>query len=209
MSTLSGKTSLAGDSLGSNGRGIPGGPHCLPANAPDLTPAQMRATLRDAFETIRGLYLRAGADKVSVTKLKVEDWVRDKPRHFAACRTDGSTILLSSELALLPSKNMGAIIAHEFGHAMDYLYPGCFLLTRQGTLDVRASGRRSNQGIPKERYAYWENRSDDAVEATADAIAERVLGVKIGYCGPCNLQTLLIGAADERGCTRPRPTGLR
>lgn len=189
-------------------RGIPGGPECLPRDAPELTPQEARAILRKAFEDIRKVYMEAGADKVRITKLQVEDWVRDKPRHYAACRTDGNLIILAPDLARLPSPTLVGIIGHEFGHATDYLYPGSFLLTRNG-LDVRRTGMRSNQGMPRDRYLYWEERDDDAIESTADAIAERILGVRIGYLGPCRLQTVLGSGLPETGAIRPRPKGLR
>lgn len=206
---MSFRNSLEGSSLGLNGRGIPGGPHCLPKNAPDLTEAQMKATLRDAAEHIRRIYIERGADKVKATKVRVEDWIRDKPRHFAACKTDGRLIVLASELALLPPKTMGAIIAHEFGHATDFFYPGSFMLDPRGELVVRPQGMRSNQSLPRGVMERWDIRDPDSVEKTADRIAERIMGVKIGYCGPCNLQTMLMGTTDESGCKYPRPIGLR
>lgn len=218
MSTLGGRPTLAGPSLtpnrgvpapGARGQGdqrvIPAG--CVPDGAPELTQAQARAVLRDAFERIRRVFLDAGADKVSVTRLEVSERSQDGGRHFAACRTDGGLIVLGPQLALMPPATIGGIIAHEFGHAVDDLYPGSFLLTPRGTLDAWASGQRSNQAPPGARLAYWNNRSDDQVEATADAIAERLTGWKIGYLGPCRLQAILRGG--ERGVERPRPPGLR
>jgi len=203
------RSSLQGDSLGLNHRGIPGGPHCLPKNHPDLTPAQMKNSLREAAEAIRKVFVQRGADKVQRTKVKIEDWVRDKPRHFAACRTDGTLIVLASELALQPPKVMGAIIAHEFGHATDFYYPGSFLLDPRGELVVRRQGMRSNDSLPRGVMDYWDRRDSDAIEKTADRIAERIMGISIGYCGPCNLQTILYGTPDESGCKYPRPPGLR
>lgn len=203
------KSSLQGDSLGVSGRGIPGGPHCLPKGAPDLSFAQKRDTLRQSAEAVRKVFLDRGSDKVRHTRVVVEDWVRDKPRHFAACRTDGSLIVLASGLALMPPKTMGAIIAHEFGHATDFLYPGSFLLDPRGGLQVRPQGTRSNQSLPRGVMSHWDKRDSDAIERTADAIAERIMGIKIGYCGPCNLQTMLMGTPDEARCKYPRPGGLR
>lgn len=206
---MSNRYSLQGDSLGLNGRGIPGGPHCLPRGAPDLSYAQKRDTLREAAEAIRSVFIQRGADKVKFTKVVVEDWVRDKPRHFAACKTDGRLIVLASDLALMPPKTMGAIIAHEFGHATDFSYPGSFLLDRKEELVVRPQGLRSNQALPRDLMSHWESRGADSVEKTADRIAEKIVGIKIGYCGPCNLQTALMGTPDEHGCKYPRPKGLR
>lgn len=186
-----------------------GASNCISPQSPRLPYRQARDFLRDTAEAIRKRYLAAGADKVRFTKVVVEEWVRDSPRHFAACQTDGSKIVLSSELARMDPRIVGAIIGHEFGHAVDFSYPACFLLQRDGTLDVRRAGTRSNDAIPRERTMYWEKRSSDQIERTADLIAEKILGVRIGYCTPCKLQTLLVGAPDEVYCDYPRPRGLR
>lgn len=210
------RSSLEGSSLGIGAaglsldqRGIPGGPRCLPRNAPDLTPRQAADTLRQACEEVRRIFIERGAGKVSRVKIKVDDFVRDKPRHFAACRTDGHLIVLAGELALQPVKTMTAIISHEFGHAVDFLYPGCFLIQPSGEFVVRRAGIRSNDAIPRSVMNYWEERDSDAVERTADLIAEQVMGIRIGYCGPCNLQTVLLGTPDESSCKPSRPKGLR
>lgn len=203
-----GRSSLEGDTLGTT-RGIVGGPHCIPAGAPSISDRQKKAILLQSAEEIRKAFLRADAEKVAHTKIRVEDWVRDTPRHFAACRNDGSLIVLASDLALLPAKTFAAIIAHEFGHATDFAYPGSFLLSNRGDLVVRPQGRRSNQSVPREVLERWEKRSSDDVETTADRIAERIMGIQIGYCGPCNLQTMLTGAPEDASCHPTRPRGLR
>ena len=135
--------------------------------------------------------------------------MRDKPRHFAACRTDGELIVLAGELALQPVKTMTAIIAHEFGHAVDFLYPGSFLIQPSGQLLIRRAGVRSNDALPRQVMDHWDRRGSDAIERTADLIAEQIMNIRIGYCGPCNLQTVLLGTSDERGCRYPRPKALR
>lgn len=188
--------------------GVPLRPGCLPAGA-SVELKAARHILRESFEAVKMVYLRAQADKVKGVKLKVDDSARSKDRHFAMCSTDGSHIVLAPDMALLPPKTMAAIMAHEFGHAVDFLYPGSFIIKRDGKLDVMPTGRRSNQGMDRGRFDYWERRSDDDVERTADLIAERIFGSNIGYCGPCRLQTFLDGSADQRDCLHPRPTGLR
>lgn len=188
--------------------GVPMRHGCLPAGAA-IEAKAARAILRESFEAVKLVYLRAQADKVKNVRLQVDDSPRNKDRHFAMCRTDGTLIVLAPDMALLPPKTMAAIMAHEFGHAVDFLYPGSFIVTRDGKLDVLPTGRRSNQGMNRGRLEHWEGRSDDAVERTADLIAESIFGSKIGYCGPCRLQTFLDGSPDQRDCIHPRPRGLR
>jgi len=48
----------------------------------------------------------------------------------------------------------------------------------------------------------WRRRSSYVVETDADRLAEAALGMRIGYAGPCLLQTVGEGV-------RPRPAGLR
>lgn len=102
----------------------------------------------------------------------------------------------------LPHATCLGIIAHEFGHAADYLYPGAFCVTSGGKVLGALAGPTSKQVVPNARYRYWLERDYDAVERTADKVAETVLGVKIGYAGPCMLETI-------NGGVRPRPKGLR
>lgn len=160
------------------------------------------------MEDIRRHYLIAGLDKVKATRWRVTPEARDHGRHFAFCRVDGLEIGFAPELVLLPFDTARGIIAHEFGHAADYLYPAQFLPGPGGSLHAVRVGTRSNDGVPPERYNQWRRRDYDAIERTADAVAETVLTkatgapVKIGYAGPCQLETLNAGV-------RPRPRGLR
>jgi hypothetical protein len=94
-----------------------------------------------------------------------------------------------------------AIIAHELGHACDFLYPGHFAM--QGD-DEPAAMRDPTSMKPKHWHRWlkdWEKRSDDLVELTADAIAHRVMGVRYGYQGPCLIQSF--------SASKLRPQGLR
>ena len=100
-----------------------------------------------------------------------------------------------------------AIIVHELGHATDFLYPSRYLLVDDSLHEWAHPDWESGAEEPHPRFAQnrmrqWEDRADDAIERTADAIGERVVGRKIYYGGPCCLQTF-----DTRG-VRPRPAGL-
>lgn len=122
-----------------------------------------------------------------------------KDRHFAGCRTDGKLIVLRPEIAELPVSNLVAILAHEMGHAVDFLYPGRFQLV-DGEL-VEWVGWDPCSDVFSARHHQWLARDDDAIERVADAIGERAIGRQISYSGPCMLQTVRPGV-------RPRPAGL-
>lgn len=126
-------------------------------------------------------------------------------RHFAGCRDDGRVIVTAPEIVELPEEMVLAILSHEFGHAMDFAYPGDYIVA-DGFLVRRPLGHRGDDDRT-DRAAVavmrqWTSRGDDQIEGTADAIAETVTGKKIGYVGPCLLQSF-------RGGMRPRPAGLR
>jgi hypothetical protein len=109
-------------------------------------------------------------------------------------------LIVAPEMADLPSETVLAILAHELGHAVDFLYPGEFALGKD-----RKVMRRDLDGVDdqqRQRWVRgWQKRDDDAVEFTADGIAELVYGIPIGYCGPCKIQCF------DRG--QARPAGLR
>lgn len=140
-------------------------------------------------------------------KFEVTRAARDTDRHFAACRTDGLQILVAPELVGLEVDAAAAIISHELGHAVDHLYPGRFLLVGDRLHEWEHPTWSSSAPEPHPRFAQnrmrqWSDRDYDAVERTADAIAEHALGRPIFYGGPCMLQTFSQGE-------RPRPAGLR
>lgn len=141
-------------------------------------------------------YLRAGMAKLARTEWEITDEVRDDDRHFARCSTDGELIGFAPETILLPEATIQGVIAHEFGHAADFLYPGQFMLTYDDDPLVErvSSSRKSRRD--------WASRDYDEIERTADGIAEMVLGVSIRYAGSCMLETFGAGV-------RPRPVGLR
>lgn len=183
-------------------------PGCLPDGAA-MSERAAAEILRGTFSAVQKAYIAVGLDKVRYTRLSIDPSMRDKDRHFAGCKTDGSMIAVAPDMALLNPKSVAAIMAHEFGHAADYLYPGSFMLDRARKLDVKKPGNRSNDALPRARVHNWQNRNDDVVEFTADAIAEFVTGGRIGYCGPCKIQAFLDGSPEERDCLQRRPAGLR
>ncbi|MES2403749.1 MAG: hypothetical protein V4567_05335 [Pseudomonadota bacterium] len=174
---------------------------CVPgSNLPPLDPQEAYVVLEPYFEVIREDYMKQGFIKCKRTRLFIAPAMHDSPRHFGACKDDGSAILLAPELADVPDTVMLAIMAHEFGHATDFLYPGEFVLDHGGP-----AARRPKSDIDPKQWSKWlkawHQRDDDVVELTADAIAERVMGVPYGYQGPCLIQSF--------DAVRARPMGLR
>lgn len=120
-------------------------------------------------------------------------------RHFAACSEDGDLIVMAPELVELPEAALLGIMAHEFGHALDFARPAHFgfdgdRLVRQ---DPATMGDRRRVAAVR----WWRDRDLNVVEQMADQIAEVATGRRIGYTGPCMLQTLEGGSR--------RPAGLR
>ena len=114
---------------------------------------------------------------------------------------------MSPEFAELPEDTVVAILSHEFGHAVDFLYPGEYMLVDDGELVKMPRvppGKLDLKGTQASvaRSRSWRDRDKDTVERTADSIAEMFTGHLIGYCGPCELQCF------DRG-HRPRRPGLR
>lgn len=160
--------------------------------------------VRPYDRAVREVFVAFGLKRLKRVALYVAPWVHDSTRHFAATKTDGRTVVLAPEAADLPDETLLAILAHEYGHAADYAYPGRFLLIDGELTDFWPEDGPLPAGLERRwllRNDQWEERSDDDVERTADAIAERVTSKRIGYVGPCQLQ------AFDRG--RARPQGLR
>lgn len=168
----------------------------------ELESDEAREALTSYFSETKLLFVECGLTKLRKVDLVVDGSVRDSGRHYAACREDGRVILVSPAMADLPHDSVAAIFAHEFGHAADFSYPARFLVA-DGEL-VQRSGT-SAAGID-DRWAYnqskqWVERPDDAVELTADLIAEWVTGRQIRYSGSRCVQTYGAGVS-------PRPEGL-
>lgn len=150
-----------------------------------MTPGRV---ITSSAEQIRTIFLTFGFARVRETEILITkrgDNTARGGRTVGSTRADGLLMHLSPTLADLPSTTRMAIIAHEFGHAADFLYPGVWL-------DDGAS--------PPDR-ARWEARDADAIELAADQIAEAATGLAIGYGGGRLLQSFSCGV-------RPRPTDL-
>jgi hypothetical protein len=158
----------------------------------DLTSRNARMVLEPYFDELQARFVEVGLTRVRKTKLHCRLGLHDTPRHFGGCLEDGSIIYAAPELVELPTDTVLGILAHELGHATDFLYPGEFLL--RGDHVVRIDPDR-------ERIKGWKRRDSDTVEVTADLIAEYVLEVPIGYRGPCHLQALGLPG-------KSRPIGL-
>lgn len=167
----------------------------------DLTNEEALGILSPYAEATREAFLEEGFDKVRRVEFSVSRAMHDTPRHFAACETSGRRILVAPELAELDEQFVRGIIAHEFGHAVDFLYPAEFALGggRAGLTRRLRERETDTQWIRFSKE--WDKRSDDVVEQTADRIAELVWRKPIGYAGPCLLQNFEAGAR--------RPEGLR
>lgn len=171
-----------------------------PAITASLGADEAFLVLEPYFLALREIYVGTGLDRLSRTQLYCAPWVHDSPRHFAACRDDGTAIVVAPELADLPEPTVIGIFGHELGHAVDFLYPAEFVLGREREVIRRA--RADGKDKQWARWVKsWAGRDDDVVEFTADGIAEYVTGARIGYRGPCKLQCFNRGEA--------RPQGLR
>jgi len=166
------------------------------------------AVIEPYFIAVRDVFVQKGATKVGKTELEIAPWVHDSPRHFAATEESGLSIVAAPEFAELPEETVLAILAHELGHATDFLYPSTYVVVDDGelvklpTVPRRAFKDKHEVQANVARSMQWKDRDKDQVERTADAIAELFTGRAIGYAGPCELQVF------DRGL-RPRRRGLR
>lgn len=142
-------------------------------------------------------------DQVKKTRLECSSDVRDSERHFAGTTLDGKKVVVAPEMAELPEDTVAAIMAHEFGHVVDHLYPAQFVCVEEQLMFVGDVDVSEPRGIQAKmaRMRQWEKRPYHEIELLADLIAEQATGSRIGYCGKCLLQGL------NRGI--PRPKNLR
>lgn len=153
------------------------------------------------FSEARGLESK----KLARTRLECGLDMHDTPRHFAGAAEDGSRIRVAPQIVDLPEDTVAAILAHEFGHILDHLNPGRFVLQadEESLLfigDIEEDVQRADK-VRLARIRQWRSRNEHSVELVADLIAAEVIGKRIGYSGPCLLQGF------GRGI--PRPASLR
>ncbi len=165
------------------------------------------AILEPYFEAAREIYLKfskgRGLNVRGLKKVRLEcrEDMHDTERHFAGASEDGTRIAIAPQAVDLPEDTLAAIIAHEFGHIVDFLNPGMFLCdTEEQTLILVSEKDEDEARAGKTRFArirQWEKRDSHSIELTADLIAEEAIGTRIGYSGPCMLQGF------GRGVSRP------
>ena len=189
------------------------------------------SVLQPHFDAVRDEFCRFTPDgasgplkRLKKTRFLIDERARDTSRHFAGTSEDGRLMIFAPEIVELSIENLVAIVAHEFGHAADFLYPGAWSWPRSSSGPVvwvgeasedKASAWRAvfGKARAKSRIASddvapaanwmsaWTRRSSDQVEWAADGITERVTGVRPLYCGPCLIQCWKGGIE--------RPAGLR
>jgi len=139
-------------------------------------------------------------DKVQKVRFVVDPKIHDKPRHFAATTEDGLRMFLAPQLADLDEEVTVAIITHEFGHAVDFLYPWRWITPPDGPgKAVWVTDPLDSRG--RQWRKLWQGRNADQIEWAADGIAHAVTGRAIGYKGACVVQSFSGGIE--------RPVGLR
>jgi hypothetical protein len=168
------------------------------------------AILEPYFEAAREVYMeyvnKRGLQVRGIKRVRLEcrPDMHDTPRHFAGASEEGNLIAVAPQMVDLPEDTVAAILAHEFGHVVDFLNPGAFhcdVEERQLVfLPDEEEGERGDR-VRLARLRQWRKRDEHAVELTADLIAEQAIGKRIGYSGPCLLQGFARGV--------PRPEHLR
>jgi hypothetical protein len=183
----------------------------------------VRDTFVEKMEGRDGL-VKKGSCRARKSRLIVSDDAHDTRRHFAMTHTESLAIVCAPVMVDLPEPTLVGILAHEFGHVIDFGYPGSFSWPRFGPGQAVWIGQSPRDKANAWRAVYgkhgatsrnehddvlpcgnwmraWEDRSDDEVEWAADAICFYVTGKRVGYAGPCLLQRI--------GSGKPRPRGLR
>lgn len=171
-------------------------------SAEEVAASILQPYFDDARTSFAGFEVEPGQrlSKAAKTRFVVDAGFHDTDRHFAATRDDGLLMYFAPEYINLPVETATAIMAHEFGHALDFLYPGHWLMPAQGPGKATWIGPPGQSKAGRKWLKLWRSRTRDQVEWAADGIAQVVIGRRIGYCGDCMLQCF-------RG--KPRPKGLR
>jgi hypothetical protein len=183
---------------------------CEPTET-DLTCEQAQLIIEPYFLAVQELFIAhemasLGQSKLRKTRIECSIDAADTARHFAGCDETGKLIVFAPQLVELQEETVLGILAHEFGHALDFAYPGQYSLDDEAVLSYRPNAPEPSTDARSAQartagLRQWRARDPDTVERTADEIAKHVTGRHIGYLGPCLLQTL-----DEG---RVRPLGLR
>jgi hypothetical protein len=165
------------------------------------------AVLLPHFDAVRDVFAaycpEPGVALTKATKVRfvVDDDVRDSERHFAATSEDGLQQFYASDVIDQDEETLAAIIAHEFGHSLDFLYP-CRWIPSSPSGPGKAIWIDDTTTKPARMWRnLWAGRGRDQVEWAADGIAHTILGRPIVYCGDCVVQCFRGGIA--------RPAGLR
>ena len=164
------------------------------------------AVILPHFDAVRDVFLSFcpepgfNLDLAAKIKFRVTRTMHDSPRHFAGTLDDGLQMLFAPQIIDLDESTFVAILAHEFGHAVDFLYPGRWIVPHHGPGKAEWISDEEDHHARKWKKL-WQSRSRDVVEWAADGIAWAVTGRKILYGGDCVLQRF--GKGFER------PAGLR
>lgn len=166
-----------------------------------LTPGEAKQILEPYFREVQRLFVEHGLTLVKRARLICDRSMHDTPRHFAGTSQNGREIVVAPEMVELPEPFVLGIMAHELGHATDFLYPGEFVIWVEHG-EGEAIVRRAQDSVDERQWLRWQRawdkRESHVVEKTADLIAGLVWGAPIGYEGPCLLETF------EGGVSRPR-----
>jgi hypothetical protein len=122
--------------------------------SPPFEPFASRESVWDIAEYVRQRFIDSGYSKLRRTHIKVEwsiDAWDDGKRTVAACSADGLRMWVSPRLEEFDRNRQIALLAHEFGHAVQGLY---------------------GLEVPD---------AHDAVERDADSLAEHVMGRHLFY----------------------------
>lgn len=185
------------------------------------------AVVQPYFDAVRDVFAQFAPESgVKLTKCKKTKFLVDakvgrggtklpncEGRHFAATRDDGLLMYIAPKLIELPEENVVAILSHEFGHAIDHLYPAHWIMPPAGPGKATWVGTDTTKEH-RNWQRLWRQRTSDQVEWAADGIAEAITGQQIGYCGDCMVQcytgmSLCVGDSSFTGLPVSRPAGLR
>lgn len=148
----------------------------------------------------------ASLSKVNRIKFTVDSSFHDSPRHFAATTDDGLEMFFAPHIVDLDEEFFVAIIAHEFGHALDFLYPARWIMPPAQGRAVWIEDPHSYEA--RKWNKLWHTRSRDQIEWAADGIVWAVTGKRILYgAGGCPEDSECTIQRFKNGFARPK--GLR